>query len=153
MYNNIYPNTYNPQVTKERIDSQIAQLQTLKEQLGTPQPSINQTFQLAPTHNGIHYVNNIDDVQKEIVYNDTAFFSNDLSVLWLKNAKGDIRAFELTEIVKKDDKDLIIENLQYQINEMKEMIKNAKPTNANVDKSNENEEPASVSNNRTSKKK
>lgn len=70
MYNNPYLQPYNPQVTRERIDTQIAQLQQMKEQLAqinvpNQQPSINQTFQLAPTHGGIRFVNSLSDVQKK----------------------------------------------------------------------------------------
>lgn len=41
---------YNPQITKDRIDQQIAQLQQMKEQIVQPmQPtSLTQNFQLAP---------------------------------------------------------------------------------------------------------
>ena len=156
MYNNPY--TYNTQLERDRIDSQIARLQDMKNQLTQPmanqQPSINQTFQLAPNGgNSIRYVNSLDEVKKEIVYNDTPFFSNDLSVLWIKNNKGDVRAFELKEIVKKDEKDIIIDSLQLQINELKEEIKNAKSNYTNDDEPNQNEQSSDVSNRRTSKKK
>ena len=158
MYNNPYLQPYSPQATRERIDTQIAQLQQMKEQLAQASipnqtPSINQTFQLAPTHGGMKYVNSIDDVQKEVVYADTPYFSNDLSVLWVKNAKGNIKTFELKEIVAKDEKDMVIESLQMQINEMKEMINNAKPISTNVNEANSSEEPTNVSVPRTSKKK
>ena len=88
MYNNPYMNTYNPQMTKDRIDNQIAQLQQMKEQLpqNNMQPAINQTFQLAPNNsNGMRYVETIDDVNKEMVFVDTPFFSKDMSVLWKSN--------------------------------------------------------------------
>lgn len=160
MYNNPYMRNFNPNINQqsmyEQIDNQINQLQEMKNQMknnSVQQPSINQTFQLAPTHNGMRFVNSIDEVNKEIVYFDTPYFSNDLSVLWVKNAKSDIRTFELKEVVQKDDKDLIIESMQMQINEMKEMIKNAKPNNADVDEPTEDEKPTNVSTNRTSKKK
>ena len=149
----MYNQMYSPQITRDRIDGQIAQLQQLKEQLNQQQPSINQTFQLAPTHNGIRYANSIEDVNKEIVYTDTPFFSNDLSVLWLKTTKGSIKVFELKEIVPKDEKDMIIDNLQNQINEMREEIRNAKSTINNVNEPDESEQPKTVSSSRTSKKK
>lgn len=158
MYNQYY-NPYSPQVTREKIDGEIAKLQQLKDQLAqnnqtNQTPSINQTFQLAGMpNNGIKYANSIEDVNKEIVYTDTPYFSHDLSVLWLKNAKGNIKVYELKEIVPKDEKDMIIENLQTQINEMREEIKNAKSINANAVEPNESEESTSVSNGRTSKKK
>lgn len=151
MYNNPY--MYNTQLEKERLDSQIAKLQEMRNQLGQQQtPSINQTFQLAP-QGGMRYVNSIEDVKKEIVYTDTPFFSSDLGVLWLKNAKGDIKSYELKEIVRKDEKDLIIDNLQMQINEMKEMIKNAKPISTDVNEPSQSEQPEAIPASRTSKKK
>lgn len=155
MYNNPYMNAYNPQYTKDKIDSEITKLQQLKEQLNvqSQQPSINQTFQLAPTNYSMRYANSIDEVKKEVVYADTPFFSNDLSVLWLKNNKGSIKVFELNEIVPKDEKDIIIENLQNQLNEIREEIKNAKSTNSNVDEPSQDEEPTNISSNKSSKKK
>ena len=152
MYNNPFVN-YNQQLEREKLDGQIAKLQQMREQLNQPvQPSINQTFQLAP-QGGMKFANSIEEVNKDVVYVDTPYFSHDLSVLWLKNPKGNVKVFELNEIVQKDDKDMIIENLQMQINEMREEIKNAKSNIANVVKSDESEEPTSISSNRTSKKK
>lgn len=129
MYNNQYMQNYsqfNPQFMNDRIDNQIAQLQQMKEQMknNNQQPAINQTFQLAPTNNHtMRFANTIDDVIKEIVYYDTAFFSKDMSVMWIKNAKGDIKSYELNEIVPKDSKDFEIEYLKSQIEELKGMIK------------------------------
>lgn len=143
MYNNPYYRPYmtqyqnglNQQNMYEQIDGQINQLQQMKEQIknSSQQPAINQTFQLAPNgHSGMRYVNSIDDVSKEAVFIDTPFFSKDLTVMWLKNAKGNIKAYELNEIVQKDEKDLQIELLISQIDELKGMIKNEQPiTNDN----------------------
>jgi len=194
MYGNPYINNYggnfNPQNTYNRIDEQIAQLQSMKEQIKnsqpTPQnqqPSINQTFQLAPNGNGgIRYVNSIDDVNKETVFMDTPFFSKDLSVMWLKNSTGDIKAYELNEIVQKDEKDLQIEFLiaqqeeknnridllQAQLDELKgrldneqfysnddskQISTNASTINESVGKSIEKSESTSLSRVSTSKKK
>lgn len=127
-----YANNYSQQTISDRIDNQIAQLQQMKEQMkNNQQPSINQTFQLAPNHSGMKYANTYDDVNKEIVYTDTPYFSKDMSVVWIKNAKGDIKTYELNEIVPKDEKDIQIQFLQAQIEELKGMIKNdANVTNA-----------------------
>lgn len=139
MYNNPYMMNYNPNIGQqglnERIDTEIAKLQQMKEQMknNNQQPAINQTFQLAPTNNHtMKYANTIEDVNRENVYFDTPFFSKDMSVLWIKNAKGDIKTYELNEIVPQDEKDIQIELLQAQINELKGMIKNEQP-NTNVD--------------------
>jgi len=127
---NPYQSNINQQSMYDQIDSQIAQLNSMKEQTKNnanhqQQPAINQTFQLAPNgHGGIRYVNSIEDVGKETVFVDTPFFSKDLSVLWIKNSSGDIKAYELNEIVKKDEKDLQIDLLTAKINELEGMIKN-----------------------------
>ena len=119
-------NGFNQQNINEQIDNQINQLQQMKEQMkNNIQPAINQTFQLAPTNNHtMRFVNTIDDVNKEVVYFDTPFFSKDMSILWIKNAKGDIKTYELNEIIPKDSKDIQIEYLRSQIEELKGMIKN-----------------------------
>lgn len=136
MYNNpYYQNAYNPQVSIDRINNQIADLEKMRQQLQQPpqQPqAITQNFQLAPNNNGMKYVNTIDDVSKEIIYFDTPFFSKDMTVMWVKNAKGDIKSYELREIIPKDNKDLQIEYLQAQIEELKGRMDNERvTTNAN----------------------
>ena len=154
MYNNPY---YKSQINLDSINNQINELERMKTQLSQQmqQPAnINQTFQLAPSNQGgMRYANSIDEVGKELVYNDTAFFSKDLSVLWIKNAKGDIKSYELNEIIAKDDRDILIENLQYQVKELRKEIENAKSINDDVTKSVENEKPSNVPIYRTSKKK
>lgn len=125
MYNNPYSNIYNNQPSLDRINEQINQLENMKKQMQNNTPAINQTFQLAPTNNHtMRYADTIDDVSKEMVYFDTPFFSKDMSVLWIKNVKGDIKSYELNEIVPKDSKDFEIEYLKNQIEELKGMIKN-----------------------------
>lgn len=125
MYNNPYVrNNYNQQNMYEQIDTQINQLQQMKEQMkNNQQPAINQTFQLAPNNNGIKFVNDIEDVQKEFAISETPFINKDYSTLWIKNAKGEIRIFELNEVIPKDDKDILIEKLQSQINNLSNQIK------------------------------
>lgn len=112
---------YNPQATAERIDASIAQLQQMKQQLPqVPAPTaINQTFQLSPNTTLIRYVNSLDDVSKEFVIGETPFFSKDMSVLWIKDIKGNVRTYELNEIVEKDEKDMQIELLQAEIENLK----------------------------------
>lgn len=125
MYNNPYANIYNTQPSLDRINEQINQLENMKKQMQNNTPAINQTFQLAPTNNHtMRYADTIDDVSKEMVYFDTPFFSKDMSVLWIKNIKGDIKSYELNEIVPKDSKDFEIEYLKNQIEDLKGMIKN-----------------------------
>ena len=130
MYNNPYfNNVYNPQSNIDKINEQISQLEKMRQQMQqpvqTPQPTnLTQNFQLAPTNHTMKFVNTIDDVNKEVVYYDTPFFSKDMSVMWVKNTKGDIKSYELNEIVPKDAKDMQIEYLQAQIEELRGKIEN-----------------------------
>lgn len=121
-------NSYTPQVSLDRINSQIAELEKMRNQMQQPiQPPTNltQNFQIAPTNREvIKYASSIDEVQRDMVIGETPYFSKDMSVVWVKNTKGDIKTYELTEIIPKDEKDLIIENLQAQINELKGKIEN-----------------------------
>ena len=156
MYNNSYMPNYNPNLMQQnlndKIDNEIAKLQQMKNH-NISQPAINQTFQLAPNSNGIKFVNDIEDVQKEFVISDTPFFSKDMSVVWIKNTKGEIKTYELNEIIAKDDKDLMIESLQMQIAELRKEVKeNAKSINTNDDEPSQSKKSSSISNARTSKK-
>ena len=153
MYNNPYMPTYNTQANIDRINSQIAELEKMKAQIPqaiTP-TNLTQNFQLAPSNKDvIRYANSIDEVQKDIVIGDTPYFSRDLSIVWIKNIKGEIRSFELNEIIAKDNKDLMIENLQLQIRELRKEIKNANANTEYVDDTVEDEKSANVSNARKS---
>ena len=127
MYNNPYQ--YNPQASIDRINTQMNELEQMKQRLqqSIQQPAINQTFQLAPNNNGkIKYVGTIDDVNKEQVTEESAFFSKDLSVVWIKSPSGNIRIFEMKETTFKDSKDMLIDALMLQIEELKKGNKNAK---------------------------
>jgi len=154
MYNNPY---YSPQISIDRINNQIAELEKMKQQIPPmpqPQPTnLTQNFQLAPNNNAIRYASSLEEVQKDMVIGDTPYFSKDMSVLWVKNTKGEIKSYELKEIVQKDEKDLKIDFLMAQIDELKKGIKYAEPTDDNVSEPSENKKPTNVSNDRTSKKK
>ena len=136
MYNQTY---YNPQVSLDRINSQIVELEKMREQIQKPPQAptnLTQNFQLAPTNRDvIRYANSMEEVQRDMVIGDTPYFSKDMSVVWIKNVKGDIRTYELNELVPKDERDIQIELLQEQINELKKgMIKNEQPiTNVNAE--------------------
>lgn len=142
MYNNPYQRNYNQNFNQqnmyEQIDNQINQLKQMKEQMknANQQPAINQTFQIAPqNNNSLKYANTIDDVNKQTVFGDTPFFSTDMTVLWIKDIKGNIKTYELNEIIPKDEKDMQIEYLQAQIEELKKgMISNdANVTNVDAE--------------------
>ena len=166
MFNNPYINSYGnniPQMYNQQSlgDDYIKSIEKEEELLKKrkenylnrmQQPTaINQTFQLSPNGVGIKYANSIEDVTKEAVFVDTPFFSKDLSVLWIKNARGDIKAYELNEIVEKDEKDMEIEllkseiderdsqlsSLKSQINELRGMINNEQYTTNVIQPKNE----------------
>lgn len=152
MYNNPY---YNQQMNIDRINTinnQIAELEKLRNQVQnqTVQPqmptSLTQNFQLAPTsQSSMKFANSIGEVQKEIVLSDTPYFSKDLSVMWLKNTKGEIKSYELNEIVQKDEKDLKIDYLMAQIEELKKgMSNNESIANVNGATSSSSEEQKSA---------
>lgn len=151
MYNNPY---YSPQASIDRINLQMNELEKMKEQLQkSMQPSVptnlTQNFQLAPTsQTSMRYANSIDEVQREVVMSDTPYFSKDLSVVWIKNNKGEIKSYELKEIIQKDDKDLKIDYLMAQIEELKKgMVNNECQPIINQPTSNaiEEQKPSDVS--------
>lgn len=125
MYN--YMNPYNRQAEIDRINNQMAELEKMKAQMQQPvqQPtSLTQNFQIAPTNREvIRYANNIEEVQRDMVIGDTPYFSKDMSVVWIKNTKGEIKTYELTEIIPKDSKDVEIAYLKSQIEELKKGMK------------------------------
>lgn len=151
MYNNQY---YTTQANIDRINAQIQELERMKQQIPMQPTNLTQNFQISPTNRDvIRYANSIDEVQRDMVIGDTPYFSKDMSVVWVKNTKGEIKTYELQEIIPKDDKDIQIELLQTQINEMKGMIKNAKSNDEYVDESVKDEKSSNVSVFRTSTKK
>jgi len=131
------PYMYN-QPTLDRINAQINELEKMRNQMQQPvQPqmptSLTQNFQLAPTNRDvIRYAASMEEVQRDMVIGDTPYFSKDMSVVWIKNTKGEIKTYELTEIIPKDDKDIRIEYLQAQIEELKKGMKKHE-SNTNVD--------------------
>ncbi len=124
MYNT---QNYNYQANLDRVNNQIAELEKIKMQMQQPmtQPTnLTQNFQLAPANRDlIKYASSYEDVQKEMVVGDTPYFSKDMSVVWLKNTKGEIKTYELNEIIPKDAKDIQIELLQSQIEELRKEMK------------------------------
>lgn len=153
MYNNPF-GMYSPQANLDRINAQINELERAKAQFQQPmQQPITQNFQLAPTnHDAIRYANSMDEVERNIVLGETPYFSKDMSVVWIKNPKGEIRTYELNEIVPKDEKDMQIETLQARIKELERNVIN-EPSYEYVDEPIKNEEPAGFQEIRRNKKK
>ena len=123
------------QSLKNIINQANGQLQQLQNQPQMPmqqpiqQPQIHQNFQLAPNLNTSEleskYANSIEEVKNTFVIKTGIFVNKDFSVLWLKNINGEIRTFSLNEIVEKDVKDIEIEKLKYELDNMKKLINNA----------------------------
>jgi hypothetical protein len=128
-------NAYNPQMSIDKLNEQINSLERMRNQLQQPvQPTnLTQNFQIAPTNRDvIKYANSIEEVQRDMVIGDTPYFSKDMSVVWIKNTKGDIKTYELNEIVPKDEKDMQIALLQSQIEELRKEVRNNEQLNTNV---------------------
>ena len=124
----MYPNYNTPyymqdlQSMRDRIDKQLQQMQQINQPQQTP---ITQNFQLAPSQNSsIKYAETIDDVKKDLVFGDTLFVNKDYTYMWLKNARGDVKTYEVKEIVILDEKDTQIKNLTAQIEELKKELNN-----------------------------
>ena len=132
-YNNqMYMNDL--QGLRDRIDRQM-QMANQQQPQQTP---ITQNFQLAPNQNqnGIKYVNNIDDVKKELVFTDTLFVNKEYTQLWVKNASGEVKTYELKEIIEKDPKDLKIAELEAKIDMLIKEKENEQYVNENANGTN-----------------
>ena len=154
-YNNQYY-AQDLQNMRDRIDKQLQQLQQV-QQYNQPQqvPNINQTFQLAPTQNnsGVKYAESLDDVKKELVFGDTLFVNKEYKRMWLKNARGETKEYELIQIVEQDPSALKIEELtanneelRKEINELKKVIENAKSNNEFINDTTKKSKSTSISN-------
>lgn len=113
---------------------QLAQQQQqnqMQQQQQTPQiPQINQSFQLAPTTNSNsdlegRYAENIDEVKNTFVMKTGIFASKDFNTIWIKDVSGNIRTFKTEEIIPRDEKDMQIQALQEELNNMKVLMANA----------------------------
>lgn len=140
----------NLQDMRDRIDNQIKSYQ--QTQMQQPQiPQVTQNFQITPQTNNSEiqakYVTNINDVKNTFVMTTGIFVNKEMNTLWLKNINGDIRTFNLQEIIEQDEKDIEIQNLRNELERMKGMIFNAnEPDNSDVDESITSSKPKGVSN-------
>lgn len=133
MYGNPYSNQMymqDLQGLRDRIDRQM-QMANQNQPQTAP---ITQNFQIAPnqTNQGIKYVNSIDDVKKELVFVDTLFVNKEYTQLWYKNASGEIKTYELREIIELDEKDRKIADLEAKIDMLLKEKENEQYVNENV---------------------
>lgn len=176
-YMNPYINTYNQQPINNmqqinNYDEYLKYLEKEKERIEKSkeqyinrfqqqQPTLNQTIQVTPTPSqsvGLKHVKNINDVNSELVMFETPFVLDDYSTLFIKNTKGKVRTFAIEEIIPKDEKDKIIEQLRLENEELKGMISNESTNetndeqgNATISKSTKAKTTSNVSVSRTSK--
>ena len=114
---------------REKIDRQMQQMQQLSQnqmqQQQQPVP-ITQNFQLAPnpTNNELEskYANNIDEVRNTFVMKTGVFVNKDFTSMWVKTTDGNIKTYELNEVIQQDPKDVEINNLKQELQKMREMI-------------------------------
>ena len=154
-YMNPYINTYNQQPMNNMqqinnydeylryLEKEKDRIEKSKEQyinrFQQQQPTLNQTIQVTPTPSqsiGLKHVKGIGDVNSELVMFETSFVLDDYSTLFIKNAKGEVRTFMMEEIIPKDEKDEIIEQLRLENQELKGMIRNESTNATNDEQSN-----------------
>lgn len=122
---------YNPyiqeyQAMRDRIDSNIRQMQQQQQMIPQQPANVTQNFQITPMQqqNGLEakYVNNIEEVKNIFVMNTGIFINKDMNTLWVKNISGDIKSYSLQEIIEIDPKDAEIANLKNELANMRVML-------------------------------
>lgn len=139
-----------------QANGQLQQLQQMQNPMQIPQQPTNltQNFQLAPNSNNNNnneleskYAEDIDEVKNTFVAKTGIFITKALDTLWIKNVNGDIRTFNLNEVIETDPKDEEIYMLKKQIEEMKGMIIDANQSNnSDVNEQITNKKPSRISN-------
>ena len=157
--NQIYmQNMQDLQNMREKIDRQMQQMQQLNQNQMQQQPTptnLTQNFQLAPNPNNNEleskYANNIDEVKNTFVMKTGVFVNKDFTSMWVKTTDGNIKTYELNEVIQQDPKDVEINNLKQELQRMKEMINYANESNvdnSDYDESNESKNATKLSNNK-----
>lgn len=148
-------NPYNNQIymqdlqnMRDKIDRQM-QMANQNSQNPTP---ITQNFQLAPnsSNNGIKYANSIEDVKKELVFADTLFVNKEYTQLWLKNASGEVKTYNLEELIELDPKDRKIAELEAKIDMLVKERENEQYVSKNVNGTTSNKKSSNGKSNTTS---
>ena len=157
--NQIYmQNMQDLQNMREKIDRQMQQMQQLNQNQMQQQPTptnLTQNFQLAPnpTNNELEskYANNIDEVRNTFVMKTGVFVNKDFTSMWVKTTDGNIKTYELNEVIQQDPKDVEINNLKQELQRMREMINydnKSDVDNTDYDESNESKNAKKLSNNK-----
>lgn len=160
-YNPMFPNNQfymqDLQNMRDKIDMQMRQLQQPMPNQNQQTPAINQTFQLSNPQQSNNdfdgkYVTNAEDVKNTLTLKNTLFVNKEMTILWLKDAAGNIKSYSLSEIIELDEKDKKILELQKQIEELKGVVINAKSDTINVNESVTKSKSTNVQNNKSSSK-
>lgn len=116
---------------KDRIDRTMQQYQhqqnQFQNQMMPQQPTnLTQNFQLSPMQNNsdltAKFVNGIDEVKNTFVMNIGLFVNKEMNTLWTKNVNGDIKTYSLQEVIELDPKDVEINNLKQELENMRALI-------------------------------
>ena len=117
MYNNFSQEQYIRSLQNLKNETE----QRLQQAMQYQPAAINQTFQLAPSsqytnneYDGIK-AKNIDEVRNTLALRDTLFINDEKDTLWLKDASGNIKTYNLQEVIELDEKDKKIYELQKRI--------------------------------------
>ena len=89
--------------------------------------NLTQNFQLAPQANNnseleCRYAENIDEVKNTFVMKTAVFVTKDYSTMYVKDVSGNIKTYKTEEVVEIDEKDIQIQNLQKELQEMKSIL-------------------------------
>lgn len=116
----------NQSVYEQNLENIIQQANGQLQQLrNRPTPTnLTQNFQITPqnsTPNDLQsaYVSGAEEVKNIFMTKNGIFVDKGLTNLWFKNTEGNIRTFTLQEVVQKDEKDLEIEKLKKQLEDLK----------------------------------
>lgn len=129
---NIYDNTQELYNMRDKIDQTIK----MREQYNQRQMpgTVNQTFQITPNQSApqndsefdVKYVQNEDEMKNALIFKDTMFLNKEFNILWIKQVKGGVKTFSLTEIIPIDPKDKEIMDLREENRILKEAMRNVK---------------------------
>lgn len=126
----MYGMNYNPQIMNydrqiQEERNKIAELERQKMQTQYSQPTIlNQTIQTGPGGQGIRYAESIDDVKREMIFVDTLFVNKAFTNMWYKTPTGQVKTYLLEEFIPKDEKDMQIDALKKELEDLKKEIRN-----------------------------
>ena len=139
MFNNFAQEQYirNLQNIKNETEQKLQQALMMQQNSAVP-PSINQTFQITPNNQNTNdfdgkVAKSVDDVKNTLALKQTIFINDNRDTLWIKDTSGAIKTYSLQEVVELDAKDIEINNLKKEIEELKEAVKYEQRNIKNVD--------------------